>query len=212
MVAVTINREGEKQDRADLGYGANILGVVRAAWRKSVPDHQKNNGVVETLEVHSGRMGKLLDTAEYEAFCVPNILEHLKYMSAVELRNYTAAIEKLGAAYKQVYGDEIAGLLLIGISKKARDTDAVNRYLNSVIERMKHRTKVHMKLSDEEAASLRKLSAQLYKSRKGVLRFLKKGEIAILCESIEQGKKRIRLHSRKLARYSGMLNGYPPSK
>ncbi len=206
MAVVFDNKEKEHAAAGD--YEMNILrNVVRETWRKTVPERQKSNGTIETLEVHAGRMGKLFNNADYEAICIPQILEHSKYMSAVELRNYTMTVERLGRIYQQVYGNEIAGLLLIGIAKKARDTSSVRRYLELIISLLEKRNTRHLKLSDKEAAELRILSLRLYKSQRGILSFLRKGETAVLGSLIEDKKRRISRHSRKISKYSNVLGG-----
>jgi len=170
-----------------------------------VPEHQKSNGTVEALELHAGRMGRLFNNTEYEAHCIPNILEHSKYMSAVELRNYAATMERLGGVYKQLYGNEVAGLLLIGVSKKARDTNSVDRYLRSITDFIERKSTRQVRLSEKEAAALRTLSTRLYIRQRGILKFLRKGEIAILSSVVEDKKGRLRVHARRIARYSSML-------
>ena len=198
-----------KGERVQDGYESSILDIVRDTWRKSVPEHQKSDGTMEALMAHSGRMGKILGTtADYEAICVPNILEHMKYMSLQEARSYMHMMERLGNVYKQMYGTYIAGLLMIGVSKMAKDASGVTRHLDYVVERVKSRSSRHERLSNREADALRVLSARRFdKGRSIFSRLFGKGEIALLDAAIAEKKRRIRGHSKRQARYTDMLNG-----
>ncbi len=211
-VAINLDRKERASDpenaaQEDFATGT-LRKVVRDGWRRGLQEHQKSNGTVEAIELHAGRMGRMFDTTEYEAYCVPNILEHMKYMSLVEARSYMSALERLGGVYKQMYGSELAGLLMIGVSKKAKDVGAVARNLDSITGAIKARIARHEKLSNSKAMSLRSLSSRRYVAGKSILgRLFGKREIALLDIAIAERKMGIRKHSRRIAKYSGMLNG-----
>ncbi len=198
-----------RDNRVENSYENSILGIVRDAWRKSVPEHQKRDGTVEAIVAHSGRMGKILGaTAEYDAICIPNILEHMKYMSLPEARSYMHVLERLGYVYKRAYGSYVASLLMIGVSKKARDTSGASRHLEYIVDRISKKSKRYERLSNKEATMLRALSARRYvKSKSLIGRLFGKGEIALLDTAIMERKERIRGHTMKMAKYSEMING-----
>ncbi|MCL5428087.1 MAG: hypothetical protein M1321_02800 [Candidatus Marsarchaeota archaeon] len=209
-IALNTNRAEHSTDSARAGDYENSMlrKVVRDGWRKGLQEHQKSDGTVEAIELHAGRMGRVLNTAEYEAFCIPSIVEHRKYMSLVELRNYLQMMERIGGLYKRKYGKELAGLLMIGLSRKARDASCVAKYLDAVTDTIKRRSSRHMRLSDKEAAELRAISARRYLKGRSIWgRLFGRGEIALLDAAITEKKERIRRHSRNVARYTGMLNG-----
>ncbi len=176
--------------------------IIKESWRKTLPEIQRNNGTEEVLDSHASRMGQMLNNYDYEAICMQNVIANTKHMNMGELKAYLSTIERLAAGYQQRVGDELANVIIIGITTKAKDLQIAQRYYQTLVSGVERVLSRSVAASEQEAKSLRTFSAILYSKETSIFRFFKKGEIGLLRSVVATKRRRITKLSRRIERYA----------
>lgn len=172
-----------------------IRNVVQESWRSKVK-HDKH--LLDLIDDHASNMQKLLGNAEYEIFCIHNLIANTKNMSRSEVKGYIKIIEGLGYFYNGKLGRDLTSTLLTGLTFKAKNLDSLGRYYKSMVNEIDSRIRRYEGRASNENRKLEDLTLDLRFNESGFLsRIFKKGKIEQLKTRINARKRRLdRINSR----------------
>ncbi len=180
--------------------------VIRENWKGRLDDTRRSDVIaLNLLDEHAAKMGRMLETFEYEAICVPNIITNSRQMSIGELRSYLMLLEALAMGYRYSFDNEFVSTFLAGLTLKSRDLQSINKHFDKFVEGIEKKSTRYSTLSKREEKRVGVLFDEIKKRESSIFRFFKKGEIKILKEQTEFGARKIRKYSVKASRYSNLL-------
>ena len=179
--------------------------VVRESWQTGAAKNSSDPKLAQALDDHATRMENLLNTFDYGALCMPNIIVNSKRMSYKELTAYLSYLEALGTGYKHWLNSESASIFLAGLTLKARDVHAATRYVDRFLSDMDRRLSIYGKNADKENASLDMLIAEFEAKNSGIFKFFRKGELSLLKSMIKLRSRRLRRFYKGKAKYSDIV-------
>ena len=92
---------------------------------------QQSKEVKDQLDTHVSNVKDILNNYDYEIFCMPNVIANTKTMSRNETKEYLKHIEALAVGYSSIFGNDLATLLLIGLTCKSRSVSSIARYYDN---------------------------------------------------------------------------------
>ena len=202
--------------RESIGYSAKngydnrhsdtLKTVVRQYWKEKLDklessDKSKRGHVGVALERHLSNMTPFIDPIDYEAFCVPNIIQHSKHMQREDFLAYLGLIEAIGVGYSSHVGKELTNLLLIGITSKGRSVSSAERYLATLTKELNEKADYYKGMIDKKNRSICSMAKRLDSHQSSLFRFFRRRKISLL-------NRRIRFRNRELAEMKGMLDRY----
>ncbi|MDE1869516.1 MAG: hypothetical protein KGH71_00835 [Candidatus Micrarchaeota archaeon] len=171
----------------------SLRNVVQESWRAKVK-HDKH--MLDLIDDHASNMQKLLGNAEYEIFCIHNLIANTKNMSKSEVKSYIKTIEGLAYFYNSKLGLDLTSALLTGLTFKAKNLDSLGRYYKLMINEIDSKIKKYEKKASKENTKLDNLALDLRYSESGIInRLFRRGKA-------QQLKTRISMKRRKLDRYN----------
>ena len=81
----------------------------------------KSRQIIATIEGHAANMQRILDSYDYEIFCMPNIVSASKTMTGEDFDTYLKFIESIATGYYSVFDKDLTTLILVGLTYKARN-------------------------------------------------------------------------------------------
>ncbi|MDE1850744.1 MAG: hypothetical protein KGH54_03050 [Candidatus Micrarchaeota archaeon] len=202
---VVLNQTSEKQPVADRpvafkdsqrmgGKAANmeniaLRNVVQESWRTKVK-HDK--GLMDLIDDHASNMHRLLGNAEYEIFCIHNLIANTKNMSKAEVRGYIRIIEGLAYFYNTKLGADLASTLLTGLTFKAKNLDSIGRYYKLMIMQIDSRIKKFESRASVENKRMEGLALELkYNESSIITRIFRKDRLNSLRLRMNARRKRL---------------------
>jgi len=191
----------------DKGTGAAFLrDVVRRQWKDAITgtDKTKCHATAQEIDVHIANMNALIDPLDYEIFCVPNIVSYSKHMQSEEFTRYLQHLEALAAGYSSMLGRDITGLVMIGMTSKARTVKSVERYHKMLYDEIDAKFIGYNTIIQKKKEHIDRLSLRVTKHRRSILGFFRRGKIRVLSSRIEHGKRKVDRLSKKLETLEGV--------
>ncbi|MDE1828346.1 MAG: hypothetical protein KGH65_04250 [Candidatus Micrarchaeota archaeon] len=166
-----------------------LRNVVQESWRTKVK-HDKN--LMDLIDDHASNMHRLLGNAEYEIFCIHNLISNTKNMSKAEVRGYIRIIEGLAYFYNIKLGADLASTLLTGLTFKAKNLDSIGRYYKMMIMQIDSRIKKFESKASLENKRMEGLALELkYNESSIITRIFRKNRLNSLRSKMNSKRKRL---------------------
>jgi hypothetical protein len=156
------------------------------------------------MESHILNIADLVDALDYEVFCVPNIISHSKHMSKDEFGRYLRLMEAMAEGYSAIFGSDMAGLALIGISFKAKNATGVEKYHKLLTSRIESRANKYHFSIEKGKKHMDGIYLRMRSYERGFLRFFTRGKREKLAKKIDRGLDRMRRLNGKYDRLSAI--------
>ncbi len=173
--------------------------IVRRNWhgKLEIIDKSGTKNLAAEMEGHILNMSDLVDALDYEVFCVPNIISHSKHMSKEDFGKYLKLMEAMAEGYSAMFGRDIAGLALIGISSKAKNVNGVERYHKLLASHIESRANRYHSSIEKGKKRMDGIYLRMRSYERGLLRFFMRGKRDRLARRIDRGLERMyQLNSR----------------
>ena len=173
--------------------------IVRRNWhgKLEIIDKAGTKNLEAEMEAHILNITDLVDALDYEVFCVPNIISHSKHMSKDEFGRYLRLMEAMAEGYSAMFGSDIAGLALIGISSKAKNAGGVEKYHKLLMSHIEARANKYHFSIEKGKKHMDNIYVRMLSYERGLLRFFTRGKRERLAKRIDMGLERMyRLNGR----------------
>jgi hypothetical protein len=193
--------ESKARDRT-VSESEILKGVVRQHWHDKLEtmDKTRAKALSAGIDAHLANVAKSVNQLDYEVFCIPNIIYHSKHMSKEEFEKYLRLMEAMAVGYSSMFGNDVAGLALIGISSKAKNAGGIEKYHRLLSSRIETRMKIYRSRMDARRRSIDVLHSRLRIHNRSVFRFFRKGRIYSLSRRIDRSARGVDLLSCRLDR------------
>ena len=179
--------------------------VIRKRWESELDTGRLSNREArEQLNSHASNIKNILNNYDYEIFCMPNIITNTKGMSKSELNEYLKHIEALAIGYSSVFNNDLATLLLIGVTCKSRSVSSIARYYDSLSFDINKRISYYGKLLDKNSEFMSRINYEIKVTESGFLRLFRKKKISRLKEKAGARHIRIKKIEKKLSGYNSI--------
>lgn len=184
-----------------------LKAVVRQHWKEKLTEVEKSKGkhIAAELETHLSNMNAILDPIDYEAFCVPNIIQHSKHMQKEDFSNYLKLIESMAIGYSAHLGKDLTSLILIGVTSKGRSVGSAERYLGLLLKNINGRMTFYQNHINMKSRRVTIMSSRLKAHQGSILRFLRKKKINRLTNKIMLTNSELQVLNGKVAKYNTLL-------
>ena len=222
--AIDLGNLGFKKDAAGRKYfpaGVSsmvtnvIKNVVRNDWE--ICARKSNTSIVLLNKISEFMRNEM--TMDYEALCMKNIAAHSQQMPKEDLKQYVCMLQALQTGYRTKYGQEIANLLMVGVTSVARDSQAAKKHFDSLLSGIYGSADACNAAAVKESTKVQDLSRTLQAREASVIsRIFKKGEIRSIKKRIGARKGRIARIERRKEKHLDLANalkdmaGSAPSK
>lgn len=180
-----------------------IKNVVRNDWEMSA---KNGNASIALLNKISEFMRSEM-SMDYEALCMKNIAAHSQAMPKEDLRQYVCMLQALQTGYKTKYGQEVANLLMVGVTSVARDSQSAKRHFDSLLSGIYGSAEAWNAAAVRESTKVQDLSRELQAREASIIsRIFKKGEIRSIRKRIGVRKGRIARMERKKEKRIGLAD------
>ena len=205
----TIARDISAEPGETAGITANsdmLKGIVRQHWHDKLDSMDKINGkaLATEIDMHLANITAIIDPLDYEVFCVPNMIAHSKHMSRDEFSRYLRLMESMAYGYSSIFGSDIAGLALIGISSKAKNVSGVERYHRLLSAHVESKIKTYHGKIEKRKRHVDGLYLRMKMHERSILRFFRKGKISMLTKRIDYGIRRVESLNYKFDKFNGV--------
>ena len=177
---------------------AALKEIIRKRWETELGSgRQQSKEVKEQLDTHVSTVKGILDNYDYEIFCMPNVIANTKTMSRNETKEYLKHIEALTIGYSSVFGNDLATLLLIGLTCKSRSVSSISKYYGSFSSDINRKAVYYDKLLQKHSNLMGKVNCEIKAAESGFLRFFRKKEAVRLRRIAGRRANRIKTIERK---------------
>ncbi len=180
--------------------------VVRQHWHQKLDgtDKAKVKALANEIDIHLANITNVVDPLDYEIFCVPNMISHSKHMSRDEFDKYLRLMESMAYGYSSVFGSDVAGLALIGISSKAKNVSGVERYHKLLSAHVESKIKTYHSKIEKRKRHVDGLYFRVRTHERSILRFFRRGRISKLTRRIDYGIRRVESLNYKFDKFNGI--------
>lgn len=179
-----------------------IKNIVRDDWEGSA---KRGNASIVLLNKISDFMRSEMGSMDYEAICMKNIAAHSQTMPKEDLKNYVYTLQALETGYKRRYGQELANLLMVGVTSVARDPQSAKKHLDSLLGGIYSSADACNAATVRESTRMQDLSRELQRREASIIsRLFKRHEIVRIKSKIGGKKSRIEKIERKKDKYLEM--------
>lgn len=180
-----------------------LRNVVQDSWRSKVK-HDKH--LLDMIDDHAANMNKLLGNAEYEIFCIHNLIANTKNMTKAEVKGYIKIIEGLGYFYNIKLGKDLTSTLLTGLTFKAKNLDSLGRYYKGMMNEIDTKIKKYENKATGENKRLEDLMLDLRINQTGFFnRIFKKGRVEQIKRRIDSRKRRLDKINMRIGKHKNMM-------
>ncbi len=183
-----------------------LRSVVRESWKGKIADTKNGNRLISVLDDHASRMEHILDTFDYGALCMPNIISNSKHMTISELASYLAAVEAIATGYSYKFNSEFVNIFIAGLTLKSRDPYSITRHFNNYVSELEAKHNHYMAKAEKENKTVNELASKLKSSESSIFRFLRSREIRVLRKRIDKRLTRATRFSGRAERFSGIVS------
>jgi len=173
--------------------------VLRENWASKLKEKES---CIEVLERHAEFMNREFGSLDYEASCLQNIALHARHMSKGELLAYTKFVEALAVGYKSKFGLDFSGLLIAGVTLVSIDMRTLKKHFDYFVTHLYQNSDVYAKRLDRELTRIEKLNSEICRKDSGILKFLRKKEVASLRSRVKSKQAKIGRLQGKRTRYN----------
>lgn len=218
-----VSREGigySVKGKLDERNSDTLKTIVRQHWKDKLVEVEKTKGkhIAVALDAHVANMNSILDPIDYEAFCIPNIIQHSKHMQKEDFSTYLKLIESIAIGYSNHLGKDLTGLILIGVTAKGRSVGSAERHLGTLVNNLNGKVAYYQSHLRKRSRRIEIMSSKLKIHQSSILRFLRKRKINVLTRRITLTNKEVQILNEKVAKYNALLAkinsvaSKPPSK
>jgi hypothetical protein len=185
---------------------AILMNVVRQHWENKLEgmDMMKSRHVSSEIDLHLSNINGIIDKLDYEVYCVPSIVSHSKHMQTNEFREYLRLIESMAIGYSAVFGKDITGLILIGLTSKARNVGSAEAYFAGLSDRLSSKLKIYDALIKKHKEDSDSLSREFIRHKSSIFRFIRKKHIYELKSRMDAKAKKLRKLNNKAERINNV--------
>lgn len=183
-----------------------LKGIVRQHWHDKLDsmDKIKGKALATEIDMHLANITAMVDPLDYEVFCVPNMIAHSKHMSRDEFSRYLRLMESMAYGYSSIFGSDIAGLALIGISSKAKNVSGIERYHRLLSNHVESKIKTYHRKIEKRKRHVDGLYLRMRTHERSILKFFRKGRISMLTRRIDYGIKMVESLNYKFDKFNGV--------
>ncbi|MDE1834310.1 MAG: hypothetical protein KGH64_03150 [Candidatus Micrarchaeota archaeon] len=206
-----VSREGigySIKGKIDDHHNDALKNVIRQHWMEKLDVLEKAKGskhVSVALETHLSNMAAITDPIDYEAFCVPNIIQHSRHMGKEDFDTYLKLLESMAIGYSNHLGKDLTGLLLIGITSKGRSISSARRYHTILVNEIGGKVSKYQERINRKTKTIETMSKRLQLHQRSIFRFLKKRKITALAKKINAKHSKMDYYKQRLDQYNAML-------
>lgn len=205
-----VNREGigySVKGKLDDRNAETLKTVIRQHWKEKLTEVEKSKGKHLSAEIdnHLANMTAIMDPIDYEAFCVPNIIQHSKHMQKEDFSAYLRLIEAMAVGYSEHLGKDLTNLILIGVTSKGRSVGSAERYLGLLLTDINSRMTYYQNHINKKSRGISIMSGRLRAHNTSVLRFFRKRKIRVLSRRIDYRTKELETLQGRLQKYNGII-------
>ncbi len=206
-----VSREGigySIKSKLDDKHSDTLKTIIRQHWKETLDgiDKSKSKTIAMELETHISSMNSVVDPMDYEAFCIPNIIQHSKHMSKEEFSTYLRLIESMAIGYSDHLGKELTNLVLIGVTSKGRSATSAERYLALLLKDINNRANYYQLHINKRSRHVYALSSRLRAHQSSILRVFKRRRIRHLSKTISSKNREIEIMKDRLARCNVIIS------
>lgn len=189
-------------ERSSAGF---LKDVIRRQWYDAIgTDKVKSHATAAEIDLHIANMNALIDPLDYEIHCIPRIVSHSKQMQKEEFARYLKQIEALATGYSSMLGKELTGLLLIGLTTKARSTKGVEKYHKMLSDEIDGKIQLYGTRIERRKVRIDRLSLKAVSYRRGIFSFFRRGKVLMLNKRIYSTTRRVEALNKKFDRLNGI--------
>ena len=180
--------------------------IVRRNWhgKLEIIDKAGTKTLAAQMEAHILNITDLVDALDYEVFCVPNIISHSKHMSKDEFGRYLRLMEAMAEGYSGMFGTDMAGLALIGISSKAKNAAGVEKYHKLLTSHIESKANKYHFSIEKGKKRMDSIYLRMRSYERGLLRFFTRGKRDRLAKKMDRGLERMYLLNGKYDKLSAI--------
>ncbi len=202
-------REGigvnQVQDRVSLEKAA-LKDIIRKRWESElVSGRHQGKEVKEQLDSHVSNVKDILNNYDYEIFCMPNVINNTKAMSRSEMKAYLKHMEALAIGYSSVFGNDMAILLLIGLTCKSRSVDSIAKYYGNFSSDISKKVAYYDKMLQRNSDFMSRVNYEIKMSESGILRLFKRKKVTKLKRIAGSRTRRIKIIERQRSNYKSII-------
>ncbi len=150
--------------------------IVREGWESRLKAEGGTHNA-EALESHAANMRHMLRSVDYEVLSMPHVIANTRNMTRSELKAYLCFVENLAHGYKILFDNDLASIIIAGITLKAKDLHSIRRHFNNFIKRLEERKSGYLLKLNSESGSIDDLVLELRYHESSFLKFLRKKNI-----------------------------------
>lgn len=205
-----VNREGigySVKGKLDDRNAETLKIVIRQHWREKLTEVEKSKGkqVSAEIDAHLSNINAVIDPIDYEAFCVPNIIQHSKHMQKEDFSAYLRLIEAMAVGYSEHLGKDLTNLILIGVTSKGRSVGSAEKYLGLLLTDINKRMNYYQNNINKRSKGINIMYGRLRAHNSSVLRFFRKRKITMLSKRIDYRTKELDVLQGRLQKYNGII-------
>ncbi len=186
---------------------AALKDIIRKRWETELGSgKQQSKEVKDQLDSHVSNIKGILDNYDYEIFCMPNIITNTRAMSRSEVKEYLKHMEALAVGYSLVFGDEMATLLLIGLTCKSRSVSSIAKYYGNFSSDINKKVVYYDRLLQKHSDFMSRVNYEIKVTESGFLRFFRKKKVIRLKTIAGKRANRIKLVEKKKSNYRTILS------
>ncbi|MDE1860477.1 MAG: hypothetical protein KGH72_02050 [Candidatus Micrarchaeota archaeon] len=186
----------------------NVLkNVIRANWQTKLTGLEKlrSKQMAAELETHADNMRRILNSFDYEIFCIPTIIANSKHMARSEFTSYLNFVESIAFGYSKVMDKELVSMILIGMTQKAKSTDTLVKHFNRIVNDMDQKITYYNRLVDRDRRRLNFVTGRINARESSLFRIFFRSRIIKLKKSAYARALRIKKVEAKRNDYSYIL-------
>lgn len=186
---------------------AALKEIIRKRWETELGSgRQQGKEIRDQLDTHVSTVKGILDNYDYEIFCMPNVIANTKTMSRSETKEYLKHIEALTIGYSSVFGNDLATLLLIGLTCKSRSVSSIEKYYGSLSSDISRKIAHYDKLLQKHSDLMGRVNCEIKATESGFLRFFRKKKAVRLRGIASRRANRIKAIEKRRSNYRNTIS------
>ncbi len=178
--------------------------IVREGWESKLKADGGTH-TAEALESHASNMRHMLRSVDYEVLSMPHVIANAKNMTRSELKAYLCFVENLAHGYKVLFDNDLASIIIAGITLKAKDLHSIRRHFTTFIKRLEDRKSGYILKLNTESGSIDDLILELRYHESSFLKFLRKKNIIKVKRKIKAKNLKVKKLKTRAGRYDALV-------
>jgi hypothetical protein len=180
--------------------------IIRQQWEGKFEGIEKSRSkqIMIDLEEHVSNMQSILNTMDYEVFCVTNIITNSKHMTRDDLVKYLSVLEAIGTGYSHMLNKDLATLVMIGITARFRTLNGLTKHYHALMGRIEAKSCYYNDKMFIASKAVDSLSTELKTQESSLLRFFFRGRINSIRGKLNSKSSRVKKLESKVTKYRGL--------